>query len=138
MFIEKSDGITRRKGLTRRGNFNYQVLDTVNKSLEVDFVDVPIEAVTWRVQVRGPVPAVQVIQKSDNNSGGEAFKGNRKVYFQETGYLDCPVYNRYALRTNEELNGPAIVEEKESTLVIGINASFYLDSLKNIVISMPE
>jgi type IV pilus assembly protein PilQ len=45
LFIPKSDGITRRKGLTRRGNFNYQVLDTVNKLLEVDFVQVPIEAV---------------------------------------------------------------------------------------------
>ena len=100
--------------------------------------DVPIEAVTWRVQVKGPVPAVQVVQKSDNSVTGEAFKGKRKVYFQETGYLDCPVYNRYALRPNEEINGPAIVEEKESTLVIGINASFYLDELKNIVITMPE
>ena len=38
------DGISRR-GITRNGNFNYSIKDTLNKTLEVDFVNVPIEAV---------------------------------------------------------------------------------------------
>ena len=100
--------------------------------------DVPIEAVTWRVQVKGPIPGIHVVQKSDVLHKAEAFKGNRNVYFQETGYLQCPVYDRYSLIPNEEINGPAIIEEKESTVVIGINASFYLDKFKNIIITMPE
>lgn len=45
LFAPVSDGIARRRGLARRGNFNYQVKDTVGKILEVDFVDVPIESV---------------------------------------------------------------------------------------------
>jgi type IV pilus assembly protein PilQ len=45
LFEPKSEGIARRRGLTRRGNFNYQIKDTIAKILEVDFIDVPIEAV---------------------------------------------------------------------------------------------
>lgn len=37
-------GIARR-GITRNGNFNYAIKDTLNQILEVDFVNVPIEAV---------------------------------------------------------------------------------------------
>jgi type IV pilus assembly protein PilQ len=39
------DGITRRRGISRKGNFNYRIKDTLNQILEVDFVEVPIEAV---------------------------------------------------------------------------------------------
>ena len=39
------NGISRRRGISRNGNFNYVVKDTLNKILQVDFVDVPIEGV---------------------------------------------------------------------------------------------
>ena len=39
------NGISRRRGISRRGNFNYTVKDTILRILEVDFVNVPIEGV---------------------------------------------------------------------------------------------
>ncbi len=98
--------------------------------------DVPLEMVTWRVQVKGQTPDIHLVQKSDALDKAEALKGHRSVYFQETGYLECPVYDRYSLTPNENLYGPAIVEEKESTIIIGINASFYLDDERNVIIKM--
>ena len=99
--------------------------------------EVPLEAVTWRVQVRGVVPSVDVVQMSDVSQHKDPYKGEREVYFEETGLLKCPVYDRYSLVLGEEYAGPAIVEEKESTLVIGINASFTIDAYKNIKVNMP-
>jgi N-methylhydantoinase A len=45
--------------------------------------------------------------------------GERKAYFPETGGLtSCKVLNRYALRSHHKFEGPALVEEKESTTVV--------------------
>jgi N-methylhydantoinase A len=45
--------------------------------------------------------------------------GERKAYFPELGGLvPCKVINRYALQPHHRFEGPALVEEKESTTVI--------------------
>ena len=51
---------------------------------------------------------------------GEAVAKNmRPVYFAESeGYVECPVYDRYALGAGAVVVGPAIVEEIDSTTMI--------------------
>ena len=45
-------------------------------------------------------------------------KERREVYFAEAGgYVDCPIYDRYALPAEARIAGPAIVEEFDSTTV---------------------
>jgi len=95
-----------------------------------------MEMVTWRLVVQGPIPEMKVEQFSTTKGDEEAYKGTRKVFFEETGYLDCPVYDRYALKPNEKFDGPAIIEETESTTVIGINSSISVDVDKNILIDL--
>ena len=47
-------------------------------------------------------------------------KGERPAYFPEWAEKrPTPVYDRYALSPGATLAGPAIVEERESTLVVG-------------------
>ncbi len=103
-----------------------------NRSIE----GMQMEMVTWRVVVEGPTPEMDVKQFSTKKGEEDAYKGTRKVYFEETGYLDCPVYNRYALKSNEKFDGPAIIEETESTTVIGINTTIQVDKDKNILIDL--
>ncbi len=105
-----------------------------NRSIE----GMALEMVTWRVVVQGPIPEMNVKQFSTTASDVEAYKGKRKVYFEETGYLDCPVYDRYALKPNEKFDGPAIIEETESTTVIGINSTVQVDKDKNIIIDLHQ
>lgn len=95
-----------------------------------------MEMVTWRVVVQGPVPEMEVKQFSITGGDAQAYKGARKVFFEETGYLDCPVYDRYALKPDEKFDGPAIIEETESTTVIGINSTVQVDKDKNILIDL--
>jgi N-methylhydantoinase A len=63
-----------------------------------------------------------------------AVKGKRPVFFQE---LAAPhpttVYDRYALTPGQAFAGPAIVEERESTLVVGPGGRFEVAPSGNII-----
>ena len=63
-------------------------------------------------------------------------KGQREVYFPETGFAPCTVYNRYALRPGMEVPGPAVIEERESTTVVGPDAVVTIDRFLNLIIEI--
>ena len=80
---------------------------------------VGVEAVTWRVVSSGPRPSLQ----STNGSApvaAEPRRGPRAAYFPALGgFVETPVFDRYGLQPGFSIVGPAIVEERESTLVVG-------------------
>ncbi len=85
--------------------------------------DVPLESVTWRVVVSGPTPEVQARQRADATAPPAASGTTRPVRFPEhDGPVDCLIVSRYALRPGDTLEGPAIIEERESTFVVGPDA----------------
>lgn len=102
----------------------------------------PVEAVNWRVIASAPSPAFSLAlgQRGIRLSGSEAAqKGQRRVYLPETRDFELvPVYDRYALTPGMRFVGPAIVEERESTAVIGPGASVAIDEWLNLVIRMPK
>jgi len=52
--------------------------------------------------------------------GDHALKGRRPAFFAEAGgFVEAAVYDRYRLGPGASFQGPAIVEERESTAVIG-------------------
>jgi N-methylhydantoinase A len=96
---------------------------------------VPLEALNWRAVVSGPRPDLTI-------SGGlapgaaavPAPKKHRAAYFPEArGYVQTPVYDRYALGPGARLAGPAIVEERESTTVIGPNTEIRVDAQRTLI-----
>ncbi|HSF30578.1 MAG TPA: hydantoinase/oxoprolinase family protein [Candidatus Tectomicrobia bacterium] len=101
--------------------------------------DVDVEALNWRVIVAGPRPTIQVRHTDGRTSLSQPIrKGERPAYFPETsGYLQCPVYDRYQLAPGMRLHGPAIVEERESTVVVGPGARVEVDAYQNVVIMLP-
>ena len=44
--------------------------------------------------------------------------GKRRVYFESQGFVECPVYERSTLPADAELDGPAIIQEADSTTVV--------------------
>src|SRR5213593_1725219 len=111
---------------------------------------VPIEALNWRVTVAGPAPDVRLSgatriggavggdATSPPTSINKAVKTRRKAYFAEAaGFVDTPVYDRYALPPGFEFEGPAIVEERESTAVLGPGARCRVDERSTIIVEMP-
>jgi 5-oxoprolinase (ATP-hydrolysing)/N-methylhydantoinase A len=66
-----------------------------------------------------------------------ALKGNRPVWFPETGtFVDTPVYDRYALRQGERLIGPLVIEENESTTIVPPDDEVVVDGTGNLVVRL--
>ena len=90
------------------------------------------EASGGRVIASGPPPAVQ-LQAPALSAGSTALKSERQVYFPEwQEHRPVPVYDRYLLAPGAALDGPAIIEERESTIVVGPEARIEVDSARNV------
>ena len=100
--------------------------------------DVGIEAMTWRLHAGAPQSEVALSFAGQKSDSGARSKGDRRVYFPETGYAACRVYNRYALKSGETFRGPAVVEERESTTVIGPDSTITIDRFLNLVIDIDQ
>ena len=80
----------------------------------------PAEFVALRLSAVGVIPKPQLrkIGRADDTTTN-ALKETRPVYFAETaGRVDCPIFDRYKLSSGDEISGPAIIEEVDSTTVI--------------------
>ncbi|MGG5822705.1 hydantoinase/oxoprolinase family protein [Falsiroseomonas sp. HW251] len=98
--------------------------------------ELQVEALNWRVTVSAPPPPLDLVLRQP--AAGAAQKGERLAYFPEAeGYVLTPVYNRYALAPGAALQGPAIVEERESTLVVGPGATVRVDEYGTLVVQPP-
>jgi N-methylhydantoinase A len=93
--------------------------------------------VSGRVVVRGPAPRLHLAAPPAPET--PARKGARRVFFIEVGrYVESTVYHRYALRAGVRLRGPAVIEEPESTVVLGPGVSARLDAHGNILAALPR
>ena len=97
----------------------------------------PVEVVSWRARMIA-APAVTEIRFAGGESGGgEALIERRPAYFEDTrGFAETPVYARSRLRTGAVIAGPALIEEAESTGVIGPNASVEVDGFGNLIMRL--
>lgn len=100
---------------------------------------IPIEVLNWRLVSKAPDPRV-VLQHEPMQPGldsQEALKERREVYFAEwNAFRSCRVYDRYALRPGMIIAGPAIIEERESTVVIGPEDQALVDEYRNLIIQI--
>jgi N-methylhydantoinase A len=103
---------------------------------------VPLEAITWRVVSAGPRPELRLLVESQSDTDtapASAQKGTRPAYIPELGGLaEVPVYDRYRLGPDAAFAGPAIVEERESTLIVGPGAGCHVDAQRNLVVRLHD
>jgi len=97
----------------------------------------PIQALTWHLRAQCPSPSLEVRFSGHEVIAREGkVKGYREAYFPEQGtFIECPVYDRYSLRPGARLKGPAIVEERESTTIIGCDSEGSIDDGLNLIIN---
>jgi len=81
--------------------------------------NVPIELLTWRLVARGQLAEVQVRTLPLEEGSQAVSTVDRPVYWPESGgYVPTPVFQRETLRPGTTITGPAVVEERESTLLV--------------------
>ncbi|HUZ00928.1 MAG TPA: hydantoinase/oxoprolinase family protein [Thermomicrobiaceae bacterium] len=105
-----------------------------------------IEGLHWRLRASGPSSGARQVSaalrargEAGGAAGDGARRGERPVYFPETdGFAATPIYDRYRLRPGDRLRGPAIVEERESTVVVVPGAAAHVDPHLTLVIDLEE
>lgn len=97
-------------------------------------VAAPLEVITWRLRASGNKDQATRPHQSEISV---AQKGSRKVYFDELGdYVETAVFDHYKLPIGAVRQGPAIVEQKESTAVIGPSGHFHVDDSGNLIVNI--
>ena len=91
-----------------------------------------------KVEATGPAPVTAgAYRPREEISAGSERKGERPVYAADRGFhVRCPVYDRYAVKPGRTFEGPAIVEERESTCVLGTGDIARVDEHRNLVIEI--
>ena len=102
--------------------------------------DVALEVINWRMVASGPRPEMNLKLPRDRaKKGSDARKGSRQAYFPEQGgFVETAIYDRYTLDPGTEFAGPAIVEERESTLIIGARGRARVDERLNIIVELTD
>jgi len=97
-----------------------------------------VEGVHWKytASLTAPDPSFLPLPPGDGSPAG-ARKGTRAVYFPETaGFIECPVHDRARLRAGDLVQGPAIIEERDSTLVLPPQAAARVDGQGHVILDL--
>ena len=101
--------------------------------------DVALEIINWRVVASGPPPETRLQLPRSISNRGNARKGSRRAYFPESAaFVETDVYDRYAFEPGMKFQGPAIVEERESTLIVGPRGVARVDENLNVIIEFHD
>jgi N-methylhydantoinase A len=100
---------------------------------------VALEIINWRVVASGPRPEMNLHLPRGTSDRSDARKGSRRAYFPESNeFVETAVYDRYALQPGVEFTGPAIVEERESTLIVGPRGYARVDENLNVIVEFSD
>lgn len=94
-----------------------------------------IELVNVRLSVVGKMHSFQIkAERMVDRDLGEAKNSFRSIYY-DGKFIKTPVYNRDKMTPGGEIEGPAVVEQLDSTTVIIPGKTAYIDSYRNLIIT---
>jgi N-methylhydantoinase A/oxoprolinase/acetone carboxylase beta subunit len=101
---------------------------------------IPVEVVNWRSVVSAPVQGFSMEAMFPGVPGAEpACKGQRPAFFPLHGKkIEWPVYERDKLSPGSTIEGPAIIEELESTAIIHPGDLVEVDRAGNLVVTLKK
>jgi len=81
--------------------------------------DAPAQVVTFRITAFAQTTTPPVVGGGFSGRAKAAIKSRRRVYFKESGGLvDCPVYDRAQLAYRTRIDGPAILDQMDTTTIV--------------------
>src|SRR5690606_15107217 len=100
----------------------------------------PVEAVTLRVRAVGRVPRAQLPRAEAGGADASAsLTGTRDTYLPEAGgRTPVPVHRRELMRPGNVVEGPAVVEQMDTTTVLLPGDRLTVDAHSNLVIAVAD
>lgn len=121
---------------------NAETLPRIMEAFEADYTRLfsamppRVSAEVTNLRVRCSTAAPEVDPRPKVAVGGKgALKGTRKAWF-DGGYCDTKVYDRYALVPGDKVDGPAIIEETESTTIVPPRCNLTIDEQLSLCIDV--
>jgi len=96
------------------------------------------EAVNWKLTARGPSRPVE-LRIPDTQPSGTALKGHRPAYVADArAHVDLPIYDRYLFVPGSIVRGPAIVEERETTVILPSGSRGVVDEYGDLLVDLAD
>src|SRR5262249_62345211 len=102
-----------------------------------DLPNAPTELVPLRATAIGALPkrASLAPEGGEGRVRGSAIKsGSRQVYFRGRRFIDTPIYLRDALFPGMSFDGPAIIEQSDSTPLVAPGFRARVDGADNLLL----
>jgi len=102
--------------------------------------ETPVELVTFKVRASLPKRPFSIPELKNNNADIQTcIKGERPAFsYIKKDYIPFTVYDRSKLFADAKIPGPAIIEERESTIVIGEDATAEVDNFGFVWIQLNQ
>ncbi len=99
-----------------------------------------LEVMTCRLRATGARPRVDLPRAvGRGRKAAVAEKGRRSAYLAAPGgFIEVPVYDRERLPPGAAIVGPAIVEERDSTAIIGLGSTARVDACLNLIVRFTD
>ncbi len=96
----------------------------------------PLEIINFRITAVGSVDKAHISQdKPGSADASHALKGEREVYFEtESSFVSTKVYDRNKLKPENIFEGPAVVEERITTIIVHPGWKASVDNFRNIIL----
>lgn len=96
----------------------------------------PLEIINFRITAVGAVDKAHISEDAPGRSDASvALKGERDVYFeQEGGFIATKVYDRNKLQPENSFDGPAVIEERITTVIVHPRWKATVDRFRNIIL----
>lgn len=104
----------------------------------VDGPDMPVDVITWRASVRGPISDVP-LRASNALCADRRSHKTRPVYFAETnGFVTTRLVQRTNLKPGDRVEGPSIIELGDASITIGPFASAHIGAEGLVRVELAE
>lgn len=101
--------------------------------------ELPIFLTTVRAMAYGPYPDVVLpnIEKGGDTPDAAAVIMRRDLHMDRETHRNVPFYDRFALKAGNLIPGPAIIDDRLSTIVVNKATHARIDDYGNVIVDIP-
>jgi N-methylhydantoinase A len=101
--------------------------------------DEKVELVTLRLEAIGVVAKAELHREEVRNAAEPVATAFRQVWLPESGGVtECPIYQRSDLSAGQRFDGPAVIEQMDTTTLVLPGMTAHVDAYGNLILEERE